>query len=146
VGDATIPSNLWTLFDFVARQVPDRESLIWREQRLTFEELRDRSAHLAGFLASRGLGTRVGRERLQPWESGQDAVGLLLLNGPAYLTATLGGLAARTAPFNLNHRYTATELHHVLDDADATALVYHERFAPVVAEVLPRLARRPELV
>jgi 3-oxocholest-4-en-26-oate---CoA ligase len=54
----------------------------------------------------------------------------------------LGAWRARVAPFNVNYRYVKAELHYLLADADATALIYHATFAPRVAEVLPDL---PEL-
>ena len=83
---------------------------------------------------------------LANWESGQDMVGLYLLNGPEYLVATLGSYAARAAAFNVNFRYVAGELAYLLNDAQAAALVYHARFAPVLAEVLGELDRRPLLL
>lgn len=83
---------------------------------------------------------------MEPWESGQDMVATYLLNGPEYLEVTLAGYASRTAPFNVNYRYIADELAYLLDDASAGAVVYHSRFAPVLAEVLPGLRRRPLLL
>jgi fatty-acyl-CoA synthase len=53
----------------------------------------------------------------------------------------LGAYKARVAPFNVNYRYVEEELRYLLADADATALVYHARFAPTLAAVLPRLPR-----
>ena len=53
----------------------------------------------------------------------------------------LGAWKARVAPFNVNYRYVADELRYLLDDAGATAIVVHSRFAPTLAEVLPDLPR-----
>ncbi|MGH9058386.1 MAG: AMP-binding protein, partial [Acidimicrobiales bacterium] len=86
------------------------------------------------------------RAELEGWVSGQDSVGLYLLNGPAYLEGNLAGYAARAAPFNVNYRYVADELAYLLDDADTAALIYHARFAPTLEQVLPRLRRRPVLL
>ncbi len=144
--DAAVGVNLWTLFERVAAAVPDREAIIWREQRLTYAAVADQARRLASVLAAHGLGVNAERSALAHWESGQDTVGLYLLNGPEYLVGTFGAYAARTAAFNVNYRYVAEELAYLLADADAGALVYHGRFAPVLAVVLPRLRRRPLLL
>lgn len=137
---------LWPIFDAVATAMPDRDALRWRGRRWTYAELRDRSLRLAAVLRAAGLGRHTGRDTLEPWESGQDLVATYLLNGPEYLEVTLGGYAAATAPFNVNYRYVADELAYLLDDSSAGAVVYHERFAPVLAEVLPRLDPAPRLL
>lgn len=138
--------NLWTLFDAVAAAVPDRECLVWRQTRRTFAETAERAQRFANVLTAAGLGLHTDRSSLESWQSGQDLVGLYLLNGPEYLEANLGGYAARTAPFNVNYRYVADELAYLLDDASAAALVYHARFAPTLGEVLDRLAAPPKLL
>ncbi len=138
--------NLWALFEAVSDAVPEREAIIWRERRLTYADVRDQARRLAGVLAAHGIGLRRERGELANWESGQDMVGLYLLNGPEYLVGTLGSYAARAAAFNVNFRYVAGELAYLLDDAQAAALVYHARFAPVLAEVLGQLDRRPLLL
>ena len=138
--------NLWKIFAAVANAVPDRDAVVGHGQRQSYAQLADRAVRLANVLAGHGLGAHRERGDLHGWESGQDLVGTYLLNGSEYLEVTLGGYAARTAPFNVNYRYVADELAHLLDDAGAGALVYHARFAPQVAEVLPRLRRRPLLL
>src|SRR5690606_21334750 len=72
-------------------------------------------------------------------ESGQDHVALYLHNGNEYLEAMIGAFKARAAPFNVNYRYVAEELRYLLDNADTKAVVYHDAFAPTLAEVLPDL-------
>ncbi|HVH04499.1 MAG TPA: acyl-CoA synthetase [Myxococcota bacterium] len=134
--------NLAELSEAVAAAIPDRECLVWRDRRMTWRELNDRTHRLASFLGVRGLQLRRERGDLAGWESGQDHVALCLYNSPEYLEAMLGCFAARVVPINVNYKYTAAELIPLLRDADARALVYHASFAPVVAEVrgaLPRL-------
>ena len=53
----------------------------------------------------------------------------------------LGAYKARVAPFNVNYRYVAEELRYLLNDAGATAIVFHSAFADRLAEVLPDLPR-----
>jgi 3-oxocholest-4-en-26-oate---CoA ligase len=135
--------NLAELAEAVAAAIPDRECLVWRERRLTWSELRDRTRRLASFLGTRGLRLHRERRDLAGWESGQDHVALCLYNSPEYLESMLGCFAARAVPINVNYKYTAAELIPLLRDADARVLVYHASFAPVVDEVrsaLPRLS------
>ena len=88
----------------VARECPEREAIIWREQTITYAELADQATRLANLLTRAGLGAHRGRRELERWESGEDLVALYLLNGPEYLVATLAGYASRVAPFNVNYR------------------------------------------
>src|SRR4029077_6467092 len=126
---STVGINLWNLFERVAAAVPEREAVVWREQRLTYATLADQARRLANVLRDHGLGVQHERAGLADWETGQDTVGLYLLNGPEDLVGTFGAYAARTAAFNVNYRYVADELAYLLDDAAAGALVYHARFA-----------------
>ena len=138
--------NIWDVFASVADACSRREAIVSGDSRLSYGDLMDRSARLGQVLRSQGLGCRRERAELDNWESGQDMVGLYLLNGREYMEATLGGYGSRVAPFNVNYRYVAEELAYLLDDADTAALVYHARFTPTLAEVLPRIRRRPVLL
>ena len=85
--------------------------------------------------------TGVHRERpaLANYESGQDHVGLYLLNGNEYLEGMLGAFKARFAPVNVNYRYVADELCYLFADAGVRGLIYHAAIAPVLSEVRERL-------
>ncbi len=129
--------HLTEVFDAVANAVPDREAIVWRDRRITYAQLRDRSRSLANHLV--GCGATVHGERLDlnGWESGQDHVALYLHNGNEYLEGMLGAYAARMAPFNVNYRYVEEELVYLLNDSGATAIVYNACFAPTLEKVLP---------
>jgi 3-oxocholest-4-en-26-oate---CoA ligase len=131
--------NLGTIHETVAAVVPDRTAIVHGTRRLTFGELNDRSRRLASYLHQRGLGLHRERSELQPWESGQDHLGLYLHNGSEYIEGMLGAYLARVAPFNVNYRYVEEELRYLLTDAGARGLVYHATFAPVLADVLSDL-------
>jgi acyl-CoA synthetase (AMP-forming)/AMP-acid ligase II len=133
--------NLPDVFDTVVGVHPDRECLVWGDTRLTFGEMADRSRRLGAYLRGQGLGAHRERGDLVGHESGQDHLGIYLYNGNQYIEAMLGGFRARVAPFNVNYRYVADELHYLLDNADCRALVYHAAFAPTLAEVRDRLPR-----
>jgi 3-oxocholest-4-en-26-oate---CoA ligase len=133
--------NLARVHERVSAVVPDRPCIVKGDNRLSFAEVTDRTRRLASFLHNRGLGAHVERHRLQPWQSGQDHLGLYLYNGNEYVEGMLGAYKARVAPFNVNYRYVEEELRYLLADADARGLVYHAEFAPVLAAVLPALPR-----
>jgi fatty-acyl-CoA synthase len=138
--------HLWDVFDAVAAAHGDRTGIVFRRERRSYADLRSRARRFADFLCVSGLGSRVEREHLQPWEIGQDVVALYLLNGPEYLEVALGSYSARAVPANVNYRYTAEELTYLLQDCASSVIVYHARFAPTVAETLPRLTNAPRLV
>jgi len=50
------------------------------------------------------------------------------------------------APFNVNYRYVKNELHYLLADSGATALIYHASFAPRVNDVLRQLPKLRVLI
>jgi 3-oxocholest-4-en-26-oate---CoA ligase len=131
--------NLAQVNEAVAAAIPDRECIVWRDRRLTYGEVCERTRRLANHLRGRGLGVRAGRSTLAGHESGQDHLACFLHNGNEYLEAMLGSYKARVAPFNVNYRYVAEELRYLLSDAGARAVVYHSAFAERLAAVLPDL-------
>ncbi len=130
----------------VAARIGDRELIIQGERRYSYAEIIERSNRLAAYLHSRGLGCHTERSALAGHEVGQDLVGLYAYNGNEFVQALLGSFAARVAPFNVNFRYVKSELHYLLADSGATALIYHAAFAPRVAEVLPELPQLRVLI
>jgi 3-oxocholest-4-en-26-oate---CoA ligase len=124
----------------IAATRPAQEALVFGDRRLTWADVTDRSRRLANVLLAAGLGCHTEREELEPWQSGQDHLGLYLHNGNEYLEAMLGAFKARVAPFNVNYRYVAEELRYLLVDAGARGLVYHSAFSPTLAAVLPDVA------
>ncbi len=131
--------NLAQVHEAIAAAIPDRECIVFRDRRLTWREVTERSRQLAHWLRSRGMGARSDRSGLAGHESHQDHLALYLHNGNEYIEGMLGAYKARVAPFNVNYRYVAEELRYLLTDAGARGVVYHAAFAPTLAEVLPDL-------
>ena len=135
--------NLAALHEAIAAAIPERECLVFRDRRLTWAEVTDRTRRLADVLRRHGLGCRRERAGLAGHESGQDHVALYLYNGNEYLEGMLGAFKARAVPFNVNYRYVDEELLYLFRDAEARAVIYHARFAPVLARIraqLPQVA------
>jgi acyl-CoA synthetase (AMP-forming)/AMP-acid ligase II len=129
-----VPSfNLADLFSLTAARVPDRLALVAGDRRLTYRELDDRVTCVARHL--RAAGIEPGRH-----------VGVVSWNRAEWVEVLLGAFRAGVVPINLNHRYTADELAHVLADAEAVAVVAEAGLLPLVAEARSRLPRVAHLV
>src|SRR5205823_6485415 len=115
--------------------IPEREAHVWRDRVLTYAELLRRARRVGRALRRLGLGCRVERAALQPWQSGHDHVAIYAYNGAEWLEAMLGTLRARAAFVNVNYRYVADELRFVLATSQARAIIYHAAFAPRLAAV-----------
>lgn len=138
--------NHAALFAGVAEALPERDCIVFRDRRYTYRQAAGRINRLANLLLAQGLTVHRPRAELQLWESGQDHVALYLHNGNEYLEGMLGAAAARAASFNVNYRYVEAELSYLLDDASARAIIFHARFAPTLARVLPSLRQPPTLL
>ncbi len=103
--------NFATILETVAEQRADRTAVTRGAVSLTWRQLEERAARLAAFLASRGIGA-------------DDRVAIALYNGPEYLETLFAALKLRAVPVNVNYRYQAGEMAHVLADANAAAIVF----------------------
>ncbi|MFZ1491332.1 MAG: acyl-CoA synthetase [Ilumatobacteraceae bacterium] len=136
-GAPTAEFTVGEVHEAIAATRPERECIVFRDRRLTWAEVTDRTRRLANYLNGRGLGCHVERSAgLEGHESGQDHLGIYLYNGNEYLEAMLGAFKGRVAPFNVNYRYVAEELTYLLADARPSGLVYHSRFAPMLAAIV----------
>jgi acyl-CoA synthetase (AMP-forming)/AMP-acid ligase II len=99
-----------TLVDALDLALPDGEAVVGDEGRLTYGELQDRSTRLAADLVGRGL--RHG-----------DRVAILLPNGVRWVVAALAAHRAGLTVVPLNTWYRASELEHVLHEADVRLVV-----------------------
>ena len=129
--------SIGEIHEAIAATRPDDLCLVFRDKRLTWSDVTDRTRRLANFFIGQGLGCHTERSELTGSESGQDHLAIYLHNGNEYLEAMLGAFKARVAPLNVNYRYVAEELRYLLNDSGATAVVVHSQFAPTLAEVLP---------
>jgi fatty-acyl-CoA synthase len=131
--------NLAAVHEAIAAAVPDRECIVWRDRRLSWSDVTDRTRRFASVLQGAGLGIHGSLAGRPPWESPHDHVALYLHNGNEYLEGLLGAAKARAAAVNINFRYVADELRYVLRDCRARGVVFHGTFAATLAEVLPSL-------
>jgi 3-oxocholest-4-en-26-oate---CoA ligase len=133
--DVGAEPDVATVLEAIAARQPDAECLVAGHRRLTWAGVTDRTRRLANHLLAQGFGCRTERAQLARHESAQDHLAVYLRNGSEYLECMLGAFKARVAPLNVNYRYVADELRHVLADSRASAVVVHSCFAPTLAAV-----------
>ncbi|MEU5877496.1 AMP-binding protein [Spirillospora sp. NPDC047279] len=106
--------NLADLFEVVAGACPDRLALVAAggppDVRLTYRELDERANRAAHHLRAAGVGPG-------------DHVGVLAYNRAEWLESMIACFKLRAAPVNVNYRYVADELTHLLGDSECTALI-----------------------
>ena len=112
--------NFATLYEAIAAQDPEAGAIVQGDRRISWGEFDDVASRLAGALAE---------WQLQPG----DRVGLYLRNGPEYLELAYGSFKARAVPININYRYRAGEVDHLLRDSDARVLVFDGSLSSHVA-------------
>lgn len=138
--------NLVEVYEAIASTVPDREALIFREKRFTFNQLSKRSNQLANFLISKGVSIREARGSLENWQSGQDHIALYMYNCNEYLESALGGMKARAVPFNVNYRYVEEELCYLFNNAETHAIIYQGRFAATIQNIIDKIPTQKVLI
>lgn len=120
-GDEAPGDNFASHFESIADLAPDRLAVAAGERELTwgaFDELADR---LAGYLAGHGI--RAGNR-----------VGLAAWNRPEYLVALCALFKLGATPVNVNYRYRAGEMRHVLASAQARGVIAEADLLAVVSE------------
>lgn len=120
-----IPDNNTTLIDIFERsfnKFGDNDAFVCMGARLTYRELDIKSRQFASYLQS--LGLKKG-----------DGVAVMMPNILQYPVCMIGVVRAGLTLINVNPLYTASELEHQLDDADAKVLVILENFAKTYQDI-----------
>ena len=108
--------TLGQMLDRAAERFPDREAIVFKDERVTYREFRRRADDFARGLVA--LGVRPG-----------DHVVLWMPNCVEWNVANLGIAKAGAVTVTCNSRYKAIEVEYVLRQSDACALVMVDRFA-----------------
>jgi 3-oxocholest-4-en-26-oate---CoA ligase len=118
---STLSENWATLWEAYAAAEPDRVAVVLGDTEIRWGGFDDRSARLAAALTARGIGPGA-------------RVAQLLYNCPEYLESAYASFKIRASTVNVNFRYRAPEIVHVLGDSGSSVLVFHSAFAEVVDE------------
>ena len=132
IGNPFAEATAASLLDAVAARFPEREAIVFGEERITFAALRARAVRLAHGLAALGLGR-------------DDKVAIWLSNRPAWFAAQQACARLGAIVVALNPRYRAHELTYILRQSDAKALLLTDHLGGIdyletLQEVLPELA------
>ncbi len=124
--DPELYPSLNDLFDESFQAFGDRVAFSSFGTALSFHEVERLSHHLACYFQTLGLakGSRVA---------------IMLPNVLQYPVALLGTLRAGMIAVNTNPLYTADELAHQLNDAQAETIVIFSKFAQILHQALPKL-------
>ena len=114
-----LSENWATLWEAIAGRQPDHVAVVIGDRRITWESLDTRAARLAAAFAAYGVGAGA-------------KVAQLMFNCPEYLESTYAAFKVRASTVNVNYRYRAPEIAHVVGDSGAQVLVFHGAFARVV--------------
>ncbi|MBO1332223.1 AMP-binding protein [Streptomyces sp. VRA16 Mangrove soil] len=117
-GELTLPGHVerW------AGLKPDQPALVTADETLSYRQLDDQAARLAGWLA--GHGVRAG-----------DRVGVHLPNGARFVVTMLAVLRLGAVHVPVNPMFRAAELRHELTDAAPEVVVTQDALLPVLDEV-----------
>ncbi|NUZ04492.1 long-chain-fatty-acid--CoA ligase [Piscinibacter koreensis] len=121
--------SLVALLDEGLRKHASRTAYTFMGKPMTFAQLDQQSAALAGYLQSLGLVPG-------------DRVAIMLPNVPQYPVAVAAILRAGYVVVNVNPLYTPRELEHQLKDSGAKAIVILENFATTLGKVLANVPTR----
>ncbi len=114
-----IPLTPLRFLRYSARQYPQRTAVVCGEQRFTYAQFAERTARLGGAL--RGLGVKQG-----------DRVAFLGANCHRLLEGYYGVLEAGAVLLPLNIRLAPQELAYILNDSEATVLLFEDQFKGLV--------------
>lgn len=119
--------NYGDIYDAVGEVVsPEHPALVHGNQTTSWGAFTARTNNLARALLGAGVATG-------------DKVAFYLRNHPAYLEGVVAAFKARLTHVNINYRYVASEVRYIVDDSDATSIIFGLEFSPIVAEIHERL-------
>lgn len=123
---SALSENWATLWEALADERPDHTAVVVGADSMTWAQLDDGAARLAGFLTANGVVPGA-------------TVAQLMFNCPEYLQTVYAAFKVRATPVNVNYRYLADEVAYILDNADAEVLVFHGSLGDRVAASRHRL-------
>ena len=121
------PWNYGDIIDGVERITPaDRPALIHGKRTISWGEFGKRTNNLARAMLTGGAVPG-------------DKIAFYMRNQPEYSEAIAAGFKARLTHVNVNYRYVDQELTYLLDNSDATVVIYAAEFAAHVAAIRGKL-------
>ena len=110
-----------SLFRHQAKATPQNIAVVYKDKKYTYAEVDEISDRIAGYIASKGLGT-------------EDVVSVLIPRCEWMAIASLGVLKAGCAYQPLDPSYPKERLNFMMQDANAKLLIADEELRPIVDE------------
>ncbi|MFD1435553.1 class I adenylate-forming enzyme family protein [Kroppenstedtia eburnea] len=114
--------NLSKVLQINGDKYPDREALLFGEQRITYRQWNEQADHLARHLQQKGI------------QRG-DRVVLMMPNLPDFAILYFAILRAGGVAVPINARFSREEVAYILEDCQAGGIFVHEKLFPSVAEL-----------
>jgi acyl-CoA synthetase (AMP-forming)/AMP-acid ligase II len=118
--------NIKQMLEKTAREVPQKTAIVCGPERVTYQQLDERSNRIANALIE--LGMRKG-----------DHVAILMSYNPEWLINYFGVVKAGGKTVILNAMLKAPEFDFLLRDSDSKILITEKSFAEMLSSVLPVL-------
>lgn len=126
--------NLADLFEVIVDVVPQRTAVALSDGfSYTYQQMDDRGNRCAHMLA--GLGVERG-----------DRVAVVAHNRIEWLDVFLGCFKIRALAVNINYRYTASEITHIIADCEPKVVVVEAALAEVILTCLQTVRQRAHVV
>ena len=125
----SLSENWATLWEAIAANQPEHVAVVVGDAEIRWRELDGRASCLAAAFDAHGVGHG-------------SKVAQMMVNCPEYLESAYASFKVRASTVNVNYRYLAPEITHVVDDSDAAVLIFHGAFREVVEAArasLPKL-------
>ncbi len=116
-----------------AAEKPDAEMIVLGDERITWQEMKDRSSRVANALRAAGIGN-------------QDRIAYLDKNGVEYFELAFGCGLINAVTVAVNWRLAPPEMAYIINDAEARVLVIHEELAEQLAAMEADLAHTETII
>lgn len=111
--------TIFNMFSEMAREIPERTAVVFKDKRYTYKELDEISDRLGKYIASLGIGR-------------EDVVSILIPRCEYMAIAPLGVIKAGAAYQPLDPTYPKDRLMYMLEDAQAKLLIVDRELLPLV--------------
>ena len=126
-------SNLYGILERTAANHPDNRALIFNDQQVSYEKLKEVTDRLASALKRMGLG--VG-----------DRMALMLPNVPHFTMSYFALLKIGVTIIPVSILYKSEEIHHQLEDSEVKGIIFWEGFRQSVRKAVQGLERCERLI
>ena len=118
---------------YAVHNVPNREAVIYEQERLTYRELFKRSKKIVNWLQEQGIGR-------------DDKVGCLFKNGIPFVELYFGTSMNGSVFVPINFRLVSQEVAYILNNSDVKILFIEEEFSSVIEPIVNQLPQIIKIV